>query len=605
MRRPLGLLLFVALMSISPFCWSTDHILFSRLAPSEARLFISNADGSGERALTQSGALDYNPAWSPSGDWIVFTSDRAGSADLYRIHPDGAGLERLTDDPAYDDQGSLSPDGKQMVFVSTRAAGRANLWLLDVATRKARPLTSGDGGDFRPAWSPDGKWIAFSSDRGSSLPPAKGRWERLHLVDIFLIRPDGTGLKRISEHGNFCGGPKWTPDSKSVTAYCMSAEETWKYRWGDQDGETKLIQIDAQTGETKPLAAGPGVKMSPSVLPSGEIGYLRRDKSVKGVFYASGRQGPSGSDLYSPSWSPDGAHLVYSRYNDAYTAEPVKLWSRNPNYELSTTADLPAYDATGERFAVTDADYAAKTIKLLIVEEGKPARSILERQDLILGPRWSPDGRSIIFGVGGFPLFEPFGSEGNKPAGPAQVGMMNADGSGFHLITSGPNSNAFPSFAPDGDRIVYRTTGPDGRGLRVMNLEDHSITVLTKDYDNFPVWSPRGDLIAFVRKLGDDFEIFTIRPDGKDVTQLTHTKGNDAHFGWSPDGERIVFTSSRMGFKDEALNTDAGAQPYGEIFVMRYDGTQVEQLTDNQWEDGGPSWQPHRANPHAATAPVR
>ena len=55
-----------------------------------------------------------------------------------------------------------------------------------------------------------------------------------------------------------------------------------------------------------------------------------------------------------------------------------------------------------------------------------------------------------------------FGSEGNKPAGPAQVAMINADGSGFHVITSGPNSNAFPSFAPDGKRIVYRTTGPDG-----------------------------------------------------------------------------------------------------------------------------------------------
>ena len=475
MLRSSGSLLFVALLSISPFCWATDHILFSRLAPSEARLFISNADGSGERALTQSGTLDYNPAWSPSGDWIVFTSERAGSADLYRIHPDGAGLERLTDDPAYDDQGSLSPDGKQVVFVSTRAAGRANLWLLDVATRKAKPLTSGEGGDFRPAWSPDGKWIAFSSDRGSNLPRAKGRWELLQLVDIYLMRPDGTGLERISAHGNFCGGPKWTRDSKSVTAYCMSAEETWTYRWGDQDGETRLVQIDIQTGAMKPLAAAPGVKMSPSVLASDEIGYLRRDKSAKGVFYASGKHGPTGSDLYGPSWSPDGTRLVYGRYNDA-----------------------------------------------------------------------------------------------------------------------------FPSFAPDDVRIVYRTTGPDGEGLRIMNLEDHSITVLTKDYDNFPVWSSRGDLIAFVRKIGDDFEIFTIRPDGKDVTQLTHTKGNDAHFGWSPDGEHIVFTSSRMGFKDEALNTDAGAQPYGEIFVMRYDGTQVEQLTDNQWEDGGPAWQPRKANAHAA-----
>jgi TolB protein len=610
MRHPFGLLLFGAMMLISPFCWATDRILFSRAAPSEARLFISNSDGSVERALTQPGALDYNPSWSPRGDWIVFTSERAGSADLYRIHPDGTGLDRLTDDPAYDDQGSLSPDGKQLVFVSTRAGGRANLWVLDVATRKAWPLTSGDGGDFRPAWSLDGKWIAFASDRGSSLPPAKGRWERLHLVDIYLIRPNGTGLKRISEHGNFCGGPKWTRDGKSVIAYCMSAEETWTYRdtrWGDHDGETQLVQINAETGATKPLAVGPGVKISPSVLASGEIAYLRHDKSDHGVLYASGRPGPKGSDLFSPSWSPDATHLVYSRYKDQDSAEPTRLWSKNSNYELLATTHLPAYDATGKRIAVTNADYATNTMKLIIFEEGKPARTILERQelDLILGPQWSPDGQRIAFGVGGFPLFTPFGSAGQKQVGPAQVGIVNADGSGFQTITSGPNSNAFPSFAPDGRRIVYRTTGPEGTGLRIINLEDRSITVLTKDYDNFPHWSPRGDLIAFVRKIGVDFEIFTIRPDGEDAMQLTHTNGNDAHLGWSADGERIVFTSSRMGFKDEVLNTDAAAQPYGEIFVMRYDGTHVEQLTDNQWEDGGPSWQPRKADQRAATAPVR
>jgi hypothetical protein len=47
-----------------------------------------------------------------------------------------------------------------------------------------------------------------------------------------------------------------------------------------------------------------------------------------------------------------------------------------------------------------------------------------------------------------------------------------------------------------------------------------------------------------------------------------------------------------MGFKDEALLVGA-PQPYGKIFVMRYDGTEVEQITDNQWEEGGPAWQPH------------
>jgi hypothetical protein len=64
---------------------------------------------------------------------------------------------------------------------------------------------------------------------------------------------------------------------------------------------------------------------------------------------------------------------------------------------------------------------------------------------------------------------------------------------------------------------------------------------------------------------------------------------------------RLAFSSTRMGFKDEALYSGA-PQPYGEIFVMRYDGTQVEQLTDNQWEDGGASWQPHKPNSTAAAA---
>ena len=77
------------------------------------------------------------------------------------------------------------------------------------------------------------------------------------------------------------------------------------------------------------------------------------------------------------------------------------------------------------------------------------------------------------------------------------------------------------------------------------------------------------------------------------MRRLTHSKGNEAHLGWSPDGEKILFSSTRMGFKDEVLYTSA-PQPYGEVFGMQYDGTQVEQLTDNQWEDAGPAWQPRK-----------
>ena len=103
----------------------------------------------------------------------------------------------------------------------------------------------------------------------------------------------------------------------------------------------------------------------------------------------------------------------------------------------------------------------------------------------------------------------------------------------------------------------------------------------------------------FSRLDEGNYEIFTIRPDGTDEKQLTSAVGNDAHQGWSPDGEHIVFASSRMGFKDEAIYTDA-PQPYGEIFVMRFDGTGVVQLTDNQWEEGTPAWRPVAPAPTSA-----
>src|SRR5579883_1072697 len=114
-------------------------------------LYIADSDGGGERPLLAAPATDYDPAWAPDGSWIVFTSEREGSADLYRVKPDGSDLTRLTDDAAYEDQAAFSPDSKQIVFVTTRNGGRAVLWTMDLATRRAKALTSGSGGDFRPS----------------------------------------------------------------------------------------------------------------------------------------------------------------------------------------------------------------------------------------------------------------------------------------------------------------------------------------------------------------------------------------------------------------------------------------------------------------------
>jgi Tol biopolymer transport system component len=80
----------------------------------------------------------------------------------------------------------------------------------------------------------------------------------------------------------------------------------------------------------------------------------------------------------------------------------------------------------------------------------------------MLAPQWSPDGQQIVFGIGGFSPFLDFAIGGKKPVDPvncgAQVALINADGAGFHLITSGPNNNAFAAFSPDGKipRLPHR-----------------------------------------------------------------------------------------------------------------------------------------------------
>jgi TolB protein len=567
------------------------------IVPGALQLFISASDGSGEHPLLAAPHDDYDAVWAPDGKSIVFTSDRNGSGDLFRVNADGSGLTQLTSDPAYEDQAAFSPDGKQLVFVSTRGSGYADLWTLDLASKRAKALTSGPGGDYRPAWSPDGKWIAFSSGRGILAPFAEGRWERQQLAEVYLIHPDGSGMKKVTSTGGFCGSPKWM-DDRRVVAYCSTAQQTMGIRRANPEAgsQSRLVSIDVTTGAIADVHAAPGVKINPSPLPGNNVGYVQKDGEA-GIYYTSGSRGPRGAIL-AAAWSPDGKHVVFHKRSTPTLPPLVKMFSRNPNYELNLSGMLPAFSPSGKQFLTMGPVNGGKlaALKVNTPETGKSEVLYEDKTRNAFVGGWSPRGDKVVFSLGGFAaFFDGFHSEFLKPGdrveGGAQIAIINADGSGFQELTSGPDNSAFPSYSPDGNRIVFRTFGKNGQGLRVMNLENRAVTTLTSDYDNFPLWSPRGDLIMFARQIDGAYDIFTIKPDGTSLKRLTNGKGNDAHMSWSSDGEWIAFASSRMGFKDEVAYTDA-PQPYGEIFVMRYDGTHIEQLTDNQWEDGTPGWEP-------------
>jgi Tol biopolymer transport system component len=180
--------------------------------------------------------------------------------------------------------------------------------------------------------------------------------------------------------------------------------------------------------------------------------------------------------------------------------------------------------------------------------------------------------------------------------------VVKPDGSGARALTTGPGNAGFPSWSPDGSRVVYRfwndaavgspQNGPtpgSAAGLRIFNMSDGAVSTLTTGYDNFPNWSSKGRIV-FSRYMNDEFHIFAINPDGTSLTQLTKGRFDDSHPAWSSDGEHVLFSSSRFGFKDEAPLADI-PQPYGELFIMRADGSEQRPLTDNRWEEGTPAWQ--------------
>jgi Tol biopolymer transport system component len=199
-------------------------------------------------------------------------------------------------------------------------------------------------------------------------------------------------------------------------------------------------------------------------------------------------------------------------------------------------------------------------------------------------PDWSRDGEWLAFGLGSW--FQ------DRALYTAWIYRVTANGSYYEQLTDGSINSGFPSYSHDGKSIVYRVYG-DEFGLRVLNLSDKSIRVLTNSSDNLPHFSPDGKSILFTRKMNaTNFDVCTISPDGTNLKVLTSSGANDAHAVWTADG-RIMYSSGMYGFRVEAATYDDTFQPYGQIMIMNADGSDKRMLTDSMWEDSMPLYLPN------------
>lgn len=598
---PRAVLVVALLLSLPPQSQAETPytVTFGSSAAFNTDIFIADADGRNARPLVPHPARDWNPAFARDGQWVAFTSERSGPAKIFRVHPDGSGLEQLTDGDAFDDQAAFSPDGASIVFVSTRS-GQADVWSLNLATRELRNVTNNAAGDFRPSWSADGRWIAFSSDRDPPTKPCAGDpsvgvppFVQVQATSIYIVRPDGSELRRISNVGRLAGTPRWSNNGSDLLFYDGAFDEVCgagTFRTGAE--ATQVISVDVQTGARRTLTTGLGDKAFPRTMADGRVAY-----GLLGLHPAIGvadSKGTTEGAFGAPDWSPAIGKMVFYRevdFSHDLKIDPgVQRWhSPDSRFALQRTNSAIvacSYSPRGDRLVCEVSTITANTNGLTVANaDGSNGKMIFEdAQHEARGTAWSPDGQWIAFGLGAF-------FEGANPT-PTRVMLIRPDGSGLHALTSPDENCSLPTWSPDGKFIAYRYAKGARRGLAILNVVtgDSRELATGSDHANFPSWSPRGDWITFTSRRDHDYDVYAIHPDGTGLKRLTSARGNDAHSSFSPDGEWIAFATARGGFKDESILIPFNFQPYGEIAVMRVDGTDLHVLTDNATEEGAPNW---------------
>ncbi|KAF0106353.1 MAG: APHP domain-containing protein [Anaerolineaceae bacterium] len=193
----------------TPFDWSPDgrRVVFVSTRAGSANLYVMNADGSNAARITTGGENGY-PAWSPNGEWIAFASTRGGESNVYLTRPDGTETSCLTCDLAGSETSpAWSPDSASLAFTIPDEPGPVSI--IHIATGEARPVSSPELRSAAPAFSPDGQWFIFECEQNICLNDIYGLTLNMFSSGQAVetqprISPDGKQIAFISNRdGNY------------------------------------------------------------------------------------------------------------------------------------------------------------------------------------------------------------------------------------------------------------------------------------------------------------------------------------------------------------------------------------------------------------------
>ncbi|MDP3494182.1 MAG: amidohydrolase family protein [Hyphomonadaceae bacterium] len=462
---------------------------------------------------------------SPDGKLIAF--DLLG--DIYTMPITGGAATRIAEGLPFEMQPQFSPDGKRIAFTSDRGGGD-NIWVMNVDGSDKRPLTKEE---FRllnePSWSPDGRFIAARKHFTTARSLGTG--------EIWIYHVGGgdgyVAVKKASDSlQKELGEPVYAPDGKSIYyTRNVSPGNTFEYA---QDSNGSLFEIEKYTfdsGEVGTVVSGAGGATRPSPSPDGKkLAFVRRERNASKLYVKDLATGEL-SKLYDTldldlqeTWAVNG---LYPDMDWMPDSQSIVFWAGGKirRVDLAGASSVIPFRVNDTR---------------VVIDPPQPKIDVAPDTFRTKMPRFvsvSPDGKRVVF----------------ESLGKLYVKQLPGGAPVRVTQTRGQEMELFPSWSRDGQRLVYVEWTDAGLGkIRTVGANGGNGRVVTADPGHYrrPRFSPDGQTIVFEKGTGgyllsdlrsDDPGVYRAAASGGAITKVTDN-GSYPQFGASND--RVFVTRS-------------------------------------------------------------
>lgn len=481
---------------------------------------------------------------SPDGSQIAFTY----KGDIYKVPAKGGDAVRLTSLPSHESRPIWSPDGKSIAFASDRNGG-SDIYIMSADGGSARRLTVNSANETPEAFTPDGKYVVFSA---TIQEPAKSAlFPYRAMTELYKVSVDGG--RTLQMLGTPAVLLSYLPDGKSFLYEDVKGGED-KWRKHHTSSVTRDIwKYDAATGKHTNLTHRGGEDRNPIASPDGKTAY-----------FLSERDGGS-FNLYSfPVDNPS----QLTKMTD-FTTHPVRFLSRGADGTFAFTYD-------GEIYTMREGGKPSKVAVNVTIDEDTPVEKIDVR-----APRSaavSPDGKQLAFTSRG----EVFVTSTEHASTKQITNTVEGEGD---IAWAPDNRTLYYSSERDGHFNIYRAKidrADDPNFSNATVVKEEAVFPVSDKVDRtFPSISPDGKQMTFVedrtRLMVMDLATGKTRQLTDGSTVASRTKGFGSQ--WSPDGKWILIEA-----------TDLHHQPYSDIAIINVADGKMTYVTKTGYFDQNPRW---------------